>query len=270
MTEAGPAIAVAEPVDDADIDADDDLEIDLAPEPPPPSIAPGPRRLMVPEGEVVRRVDRFVADRTGLSRSYVQKLITEGRLVDDDGPPAARELRGPRRRRHPRGPAARGPVPSGARPQRSSCRVVYEDDDLLIVDKPRGPRRPPGARALAGHARERAPRARRPLRRHRGRRATRHRPPPRPRHVRAAHRRPQRRRPGLADGPAQGPPRAEDLPRARPGLGVGAAVGPDRGADRARPQGPQADGRRPRRPGAPRRATGSASGSPAGRCSSST
>ena len=28
-----------------------------------------PRRLQVPDGEVVRRVDRFVADRTGLSRS---------------------------------------------------------------------------------------------------------------------------------------------------------------------------------------------------------
>ena len=33
----------------------------------------------------MRRVDRFVADRTGLSRSYVQKLISDGRLVDDTG-----------------------------------------------------------------------------------------------------------------------------------------------------------------------------------------
>ena len=62
MTEAGPADAVTEPVDDTDVDADDDLEPDLAPEPLAPSIAPGPRRLIVPEGEVVRRVDRFVAD----------------------------------------------------------------------------------------------------------------------------------------------------------------------------------------------------------------
>ena len=43
--------------------------------------------------------------------------------ADQRGPPrrrrgaaAARQLRGPRRRRDPRGPAARGPVPSGARP----------------------------------------------------------------------------------------------------------------------------------------------------------
>ena len=117
MTEAGPADAVTEPVDDADLDADDDLEPDLAPEPLAPSIAPGPRRLIVPEGEVVRRVDRFVADRTGLSRSYVQKLITDGRLVDDAG----RQLRA---NSEVRGggvtlevPPRRGPVPSGARPE---------------------------------------------------------------------------------------------------------------------------------------------------------
>ena len=64
---------------------DDDLEPGFEPPAPQPSIPPGPRRLLVPEGEVVRRVDRFVADRTGLSRSYVQKLISEGRLVDDAG-----------------------------------------------------------------------------------------------------------------------------------------------------------------------------------------
>jgi hypothetical protein len=39
----------------------------------------------VPEGLRVRRVDRFVADRTGLSRPYVQKLISEGLLTDQGG-----------------------------------------------------------------------------------------------------------------------------------------------------------------------------------------
>ena len=92
---------------------------------------------MVPDGEVVRRVDRFVADRTGLSRSYVQKLITEGRLVDDAGRQlrANSEVRGG-------GVTLEVPppeVPYHLEPDPSiELSVVYEDDDLLIVDKPAG------------------------------------------------------------------------------------------------------------------------------------
>ncbi len=137
MTEAGPVDPVVAAVDDVDVDADDDLESDLPPEPLQPSIAPGPRRLVVPDGEVIRRVDRFVADRTGLSRSYVQKLITEGRLVDDTGRQlrANSEVRGG-------GVTLEVPppeVPYHLEPDPSiELTVVYEDDDLLIVDKPAG------------------------------------------------------------------------------------------------------------------------------------
>ena len=45
-----------------------------------PSIAPGVRVMRVPDGPG-GRVDRYVADATGLSRSYVQKLISDGRLT---------------------------------------------------------------------------------------------------------------------------------------------------------------------------------------------
>src|SRR5437773_1716643 len=45
-----------------------------------PSYAPGVRILRVPDGSD-GRVDRYVADATGLSRSYVQKLISDGRLT---------------------------------------------------------------------------------------------------------------------------------------------------------------------------------------------
>ena len=170
-------------------------------EPPPPSIAPGPRRLLVPEGEIIRRVDRFVADRTGLSRSYVQKLISEGLLVDDTG----RRLRA---NSEVRGGAVTLEVPPPEIPYHLEpdptieVPVAYEDDDLLIVNKPVGPRGPPGARPLAGHARQRAARPRRPLRRDRRGRAAGHRPPPRPRHVGPADRRPQRRRAGVASWPS--------------------------------------------------------------------
>ncbi|HKF84303.1 MAG TPA: RluA family pseudouridine synthase [Candidatus Limnocylindrales bacterium] len=102
-----------------------------------PSIPPGPRTLDVPPGEIVRRVDRFVADRTGLSRSYVQKLISEGLLTDQDG----RRLRA---NSELRGGTVTLEVPPAEVPYHLEpdptipIEVVYEDDDLLIVNKPSG------------------------------------------------------------------------------------------------------------------------------------
>lgn len=123
--------------EDEDLEPDDDPDAGLGIEPLPPSIVPGPRRLQVPDGEVVRRVDRFVADRTGLSRSYVQKLISEGLLVDDQG----RRLRA---NSEVRGGAVTLEVPPAEIPYHLEpdptieIEVVYEDDDLLIVNKPSG------------------------------------------------------------------------------------------------------------------------------------
>ena len=47
---------------------------------PESATSPGVRVLRVPDGPG-GRVDRYVADATGLSRSYVQKLISDGRLT---------------------------------------------------------------------------------------------------------------------------------------------------------------------------------------------
>jgi 23S rRNA pseudouridine1911/1915/1917 synthase len=103
-----------------------------------PAIEAGTRRLAVPAGETVRRVDRFVADRTGLSRSFVQRLIADGRLVDGDG----------RRLRANSVVAGGGEVvldvppvdiPFHLEPDPTiEVSVAYEDDDLLVVDKPAG------------------------------------------------------------------------------------------------------------------------------------
>ena len=134
MAEPGDPAVLPE---DEDILTDDDLEGTAGLEPPPPSIAPGPRRLAIPEGEIIRRVDRFVADRTGLSRSYVQKLISEGLLVDDTG----RQLRA---NSEVRGGAVTLEVPPVEVPFHLEpdptipIEVVYEDDDLLIVNKQAG------------------------------------------------------------------------------------------------------------------------------------
>ena len=129
---------VPDPVlEDGELDPDEDFDAILPAETPAPSIAPGPRRLLVPEGEIIRRVDRFVADRTGLSRSYVQKLISDGRLVDDTG----RRLRA---NSEVRGGGVTLEVPPAEIPYHLEpdptieVHVVYEDDDILIVDKPAG------------------------------------------------------------------------------------------------------------------------------------
>ena len=133
-----PGLGVEGPEDVADeLEGEDDLDPSLGLEPAPPSIEPGPRRLAIPEGEIIRRIDRFVADRTGLSRSYVQKLISDGRLVDDAG----RRLRA---NSEVRGGGVTLEVPPPEIPYHLEpdptipVDVVYEDDDVLIVNKPSG------------------------------------------------------------------------------------------------------------------------------------
>ena len=99
-------------------------------------IAAGIRVLTVPEGAAVQRVDRFVADMTGLSRSYVQRLISAGHLTADGAPLRSNAVVAP-------GATVRlvvpPPEPLALEPDRGiDVPVVYEDDDLLIVDKPAG------------------------------------------------------------------------------------------------------------------------------------
>ena len=208
-------------------------------------------------------------DATGLSRSYVQKLISDGRLTADglalkSNAIVAARVRAPARRAAGRDARDR-PAPE------IPVHVVYEDDDLLIVDKPSGlvvhPSPGHAADTLVNALLARGRRVR--VRRHRRRRAAGDRPPPRSRHQRAPDGRQGRRRPGVADGTAEGAPDQEDVPGAGPRLGLGGRR-PHRGADRPRPEAPYPDGGRDRWAAVGRPATASASGSTAGRSSSST
>ena len=102
---------------------------------PDGAIATGPRTLRVPDGKA-SRVDRVVADATGLSRSYVQKLISDGRLTADGLALKSNAIVQP-------GSELRLDVPPVVTPEIAPApeipvHVVYEDDDLLIVDKPPG------------------------------------------------------------------------------------------------------------------------------------
>jgi 23S rRNA pseudouridine1911/1915/1917 synthase len=103
-----------------------------------PAMAGGERRtLVVPEGASRQRADRFVADMTGLSRSFVQRLIADGRLLHDGAPVKANTVLAPGASVELEVPPAEPayhltPDPSIA------ISTVYEDEDLLIVDKPAG------------------------------------------------------------------------------------------------------------------------------------
>jgi 23S rRNA pseudouridine1911/1915/1917 synthase len=97
---------------------------------------PGTHALQVPPDAAAQRVDRYVADVTGLSRSHVQKLISAGNLTADGlllkantviGPGTALRLVVPEPEALDMAPAPEIPVA-----------IVYQDADLLIVNKPAG------------------------------------------------------------------------------------------------------------------------------------
>jgi 23S rRNA pseudouridine1911/1915/1917 synthase len=100
--------------------------------------------LHVPEG-TGGRVDRFVADASGLSRAYVQRLIGEGRLTLRGRPVKANAALLP-------GMVLELDVPESREaellPESIPLHVVYEDDDVLVIDKPAGMVTHPAA----GHA----------------------------------------------------------------------------------------------------------------------
>jgi 23S rRNA pseudouridine1911/1915/1917 synthase len=102
---------------------------------PESPVLAGIRTVRIPEGKP-GRVDRFVADATGLSRSHVQKLITDGRLTSKGHTVRANTIvtAGTELVLDVPEPVALDMAPAHDIP----LTIVYEDDDLLIVDKPSG------------------------------------------------------------------------------------------------------------------------------------
>jgi 23S rRNA pseudouridine1911/1915/1917 synthase len=92
--------------------------------------------MLIPAGAAPARADRWAADLSGLSRSHVQRLISEGRLTVDGQPVKANTIliAGTELRLDVPPPAPARPV---AQPE-IDVPIVYEDDDLLIVNKPAG------------------------------------------------------------------------------------------------------------------------------------
>jgi 23S rRNA pseudouridine1911/1915/1917 synthase len=94
------------------------------------------RRLTITVPETAEgRIDRLLADVSGLSRSYVQKLISDGKVTSAGRPVKANE------------PALPGvvfdmdvpdPEPLALEPEPIPLDVVFEDADMLVIDKPAG------------------------------------------------------------------------------------------------------------------------------------
>lgn len=84
------------------------------------------------DGVPGERLDRWLAERLGLPRARVQRLIKEG-LVTVEGNPVQPSYR-PRE-----GDVVRVTVPKGASPRKAiRVPIVYEDGDIVVVDKPAG------------------------------------------------------------------------------------------------------------------------------------
>jgi 23S rRNA pseudouridine1911/1915/1917 synthase len=91
--------------------------------------------VTVPPAARALRADRIVADAAGLSRSFVQRLIEEGRLTLDGRAIKSNTLLEPGAHLELDVPP---PTLLDAPPDDIPLSVIYEDDDVLAIDKPAG------------------------------------------------------------------------------------------------------------------------------------
>jgi len=94
------------------------------------------KSVTVTQEDAGNRLDVFLAARLEVSRARVQQLIAEEKIRVNDAPArASLKLRGDERIAVA-GPAERPPL--RAIPEEIPLKILYEDDDLAIVDKPAG------------------------------------------------------------------------------------------------------------------------------------
>lgn len=94
------------------------------------------------------RLDQYLAGLlAGQSRSQVQRLIAEGHVRLNDAPARAGSRLRPGDRLSWELPAT---VPTRLQPEAMDLRVLYEDDDLVVIDKPAGLVVHPGPGHLSG------------------------------------------------------------------------------------------------------------------------
>jgi 23S rRNA pseudouridine1911/1915/1917 synthase len=95
-----------------------------------------PKYLSVAADDAGQRLDQFLASRLDVSRARVQQLIAEEKILLGDAPAKpSTKLRGGENITV-LGPAARPPLRAMA--EEIPLHIVYEDDDLAVIDKPAG------------------------------------------------------------------------------------------------------------------------------------
>src|ERR1700739_2145118 len=95
-----------------------------------------PTQLKAELADAGKRLDQFLVAHLDVSRARVQQLIAEEKILLNDAPAkASLKLRGGERI-SVLGPAERPPL--RAIPEQIPLDIVYEDDDLAIVNKPAG------------------------------------------------------------------------------------------------------------------------------------
>jgi 23S rRNA pseudouridine1911/1915/1917 synthase len=93
------------------------------------------RREITVEEASGERLDAWLAERLELSRSRIAQLIEEGRVLLNGAVPRKRDRPAPGDRVEIRLPA---PEPSAVRAEEIPLRILHQDADLLVLDKPPG------------------------------------------------------------------------------------------------------------------------------------
>jgi 23S rRNA pseudouridine1911/1915/1917 synthase len=81
------------------------------------------------------RLDKYIAERCALSRSHIQQLIAAGRVLLNGQPAKASRKVTPGERIVVAVPP---PVPISLDPENIPLNIVYEDDYVMVIDKPAG------------------------------------------------------------------------------------------------------------------------------------
>ena len=106
------------------------------PVPPKPEGAPGQTVTFSVAIDVTERLDRFLADQLAFSRTQAARLIADGRIRIDGLP--ARASRTLERGDRVAVTLTEDPPPRHLVPHARDLTVVFEDDALLVLDKPAG------------------------------------------------------------------------------------------------------------------------------------
>jgi len=101
-----------------------------------PDTTPTARTLVVPAEAAGRRLDQYLVEALSVSRARVQWLLSEAKVLLEGKPPkASLKLRGGE---EVSVTGETDPRPLRAVPEAITLDIVYEDDDLAVVNKPAG------------------------------------------------------------------------------------------------------------------------------------